>query len=67
MEKLHGHKLHLATFSTTFCLKYIVAYFFKARTVELEKYSLLGNGYVAGNNRRVVGSGVFCALLAEAI
>jgi hypothetical protein len=44
-----------------------VVYLLKARTVEPEKQSLLGNGRVTGDNGEAVGSGVFCAVRAGAI
>jgi hypothetical protein len=44
-----------------------VAYFLKARNVELEKRPLLGNSCVTRNNGVTVGSGVFCVVRAEAI
>jgi hypothetical protein len=44
-----------------------MAYLLKARTVEVEKQPLLGNGGVTRNNGVTVGSGVFCAVHAEAI
>jgi hypothetical protein len=44
-----------------------VAYLLKARTVEPEKQTLLGNGYVTRNNAVTVGSGVYCAVRAEAM
>jgi hypothetical protein len=46
---------------------YVVAYLLKARTVEPEKQPLLGNCCVTRNNRVNIGSGVFCAVCAEAI
>jgi hypothetical protein len=46
---------------------HIVAYMLKARTVESEKQSLLGNGCVTRNNVVAVGNGVFYAARAEAI
>jgi hypothetical protein len=45
----------------------MVAYLLKARTVEPEKQPLLGNGCVTRNNEVTSGSGVFCAVRAEAI
>jgi hypothetical protein len=39
----------------------------KARTVEPEKQPSLGIGCVTRNNGITVGSGVFCAVRAEAI
>jgi hypothetical protein len=36
-----------------------VAHLLKARTVEPEKQSLIGNGYVTCNNEVTVGSGVY--------
>jgi hypothetical protein len=44
-----------------------VAYLLKARTVDPEKQPLLGNDCVTGNNGVAAGSGVFCAVRAEAI
>jgi hypothetical protein len=44
-----------------------VAYLLKATTVEPEKQPLLGNGYVTRNDGVTVGSGVLCAVRAEAI
>jgi hypothetical protein len=44
-----------------------VAYLLKARTVEPEKQQLLGNGRVTRNNGVTVGSGVLCAVCADAI
>jgi hypothetical protein len=46
---------------------YIVAYLFKARTVEPKKQQLLCNGCITYNNGVTVGSGVFTAVLDEAI
>jgi hypothetical protein len=46
---------------------YIVAYLLKARTVEPEKQLFLGNGCVTRRDGVAVGSGVFCAVRAEAI
>jgi hypothetical protein len=43
-----------------------VAYLFKARTAEPEKQPLLGNSSVKCNSGISVGSGVFCAVRAEA-
>jgi hypothetical protein len=45
----------------------IVAYFLKARTVEPEKQSLLGNSCVTCNNEVTAGSVVFCAVRAGGI
>jgi hypothetical protein len=42
--------------------KCTVAYLLGARTTEQVKQSLLGNGFVTGNNGVAVGSGVFCAI-----
>jgi hypothetical protein len=44
-----------------------VADLLKARTVEPEKQPLIDNGCVTCNNGVTVGSGVFCAIRAEAI
>jgi hypothetical protein len=44
-----------------------VAYLLKARTVEPEEQPLLGNVCVTCNNGVIVGSGVFCAVHAEAV
>jgi hypothetical protein len=44
-----------------------VANFLKARTVEPHKKQLLGNGRATRNNGITFGSGVFCAVRAEAI
>jgi hypothetical protein len=46
---------------------YICKYFVKARIMEPEKQSLLGNGCVTRNNVVTVGSGVFYDVLADAI
>jgi hypothetical protein len=51
----------------TFEMQNIVEYMLKARTVELEKQQLLGNGCVTRNNGVTVGSGVFCEVSAEAM
>jgi hypothetical protein len=48
-------------------MKDIVAYVFKARTAEPEKWLLLGNSCVTRNNGVTAGCGVFCAVRAEAI
>jgi hypothetical protein len=45
----------------------IVTYLFKARNVEPEKQPLISNGCGTRNSVVTVGSGVFCAVLAEAI
>jgi hypothetical protein len=45
----------------------IVAYLLKARSVEPKKQPVLGNGCVTCNNGVTVGSGVSCAVSAEAI
>jgi hypothetical protein len=39
----------------------------KARTVEPEKETVIGNGYVTCNNVVTVGSGVFCVVHAAAV
>jgi hypothetical protein len=44
-----------------------MAYLLKARTVEPENQTLLGNGCVACNNGETVGRAVFCAVRAKAI
>jgi hypothetical protein len=46
---------------------HIAAYLLKARTVEQQKQPLLGNGCVTRNNGITVGSGVYCAVRAEAM
>jgi hypothetical protein len=43
-----------------------VTYLIKARIVEIEKKPLPGNGCAIYNNGGTVGSGVFCAVCAEA-
>jgi hypothetical protein len=47
------------------CKRNIMAYMFKARTVEPEKRPLLSNGCVTRNNAVTVGSGVSCAICAD--
>jgi hypothetical protein len=44
-----------------------VAYLLKARPVEPEKQSLLGNGCLTLKNRVTVGCDVLCAVRAEAV
>jgi hypothetical protein len=46
-------------------MKCIVARLLKARIVEPEEQSLLGNGFVTRNNGVTVGSGVFYAVRAD--
>jgi hypothetical protein len=44
-----------------------VAYLLKARTMEPDKQTLQGNGYLTRNNAVTVRSGVFFTVRAEAI
>jgi hypothetical protein len=44
-----------------------VKYLLKARTVEPDKQTLIGNGSVTRNTGVTVGSGVFCVVGAEVI
>jgi hypothetical protein len=44
-----------------------VAYLLEARTVELEKQPLLGNGCITRNSGVTIGSGVFCVVCADAM
>jgi hypothetical protein len=53
-------QLHLVLF-------YIVDYLLKARTEEPGKQLFLGNGCVTRNSGVTLGSGVFCAIRADAI
>jgi hypothetical protein len=44
-----------------------LSYLLRARTVKPDKQPLLDNGCITCNNAVTPGSGVFCAVLAEAM